>query len=66
MPIFEYRCKQCGHRTAFLEKVNARQPHACEKCESKETEKVFSTFSAKPGRASSAASTCPTGTCPLA
>ena len=63
MPIFEFRCKQCGHVTAFLEKAHARRLHACEECGSKDTKKVFSTFAAKSGRASSAS--CPTGTCPL-
>jgi putative FmdB family regulatory protein len=63
MPIFEYQCGKCGHVTAFLEKADAHHPHACEKCGSKETEKVFSTFAAKSGKASSAS--CPTGTCPL-
>jgi len=63
MPIFEYRCRECGHITAFLEKADGRHPHACEDCGSKDTEKVFSTFAAKSGGASS--SSCPTGTCPL-
>ena len=63
MPIFEYRCKQCEYVTTFLEKVNAHAPHTCEKCGSKDTKKVFSTFAAKSGKASSAS--CPTGTCPL-
>jgi len=63
MPIFEYRCSTCGHVTAFLEKAGARHPHVCEKCGSKDTEKVFSTFAAKSGKGSSAS--CPTGTCPL-
>ena len=65
MPLYEYRCKQCGHVTAFLERSNARQAHACEKCGSKDTEKVFSTFAAKSGTSSSSRSSCPTGTCPL-
>jgi len=65
MPIFEYRCTKCGHVTSFLEKPNARPPHACEKCGWKETEKVFSTFAAKSGTSSSSSSSCPTGTCPL-
>jgi len=63
MPIFEYRCGKCGHVTAFLEKADVRQAHPCEKCGSKNTEKVFSTFAAKSGKASS--TSCPTGTCPL-
>ena len=64
MPIFEYRCMKCGHVTAFLENPKARQRHKCEKCDSEDTEKVFSTFVAKSGTSSSGSS-CPTGTCPL-
>ena len=65
MPIFEYQCKKCGHVTSFLEKPDSRQSHPCEQCESKDTEKVFSTFAAKSGGSSSSSSSCPTGTCPL-
>lgn len=64
MPIFEYQCSKCGHVTSFLEKAtDGRIPHTCEKCGSNETEKIFSTFAARSGKASS--SSCPTGTCPL-
>ena len=63
MPIFEYRCKQCAHVTAFLEKADVRHAHPCEKCGSKNTDKAFSTFAAKSGKASS--TSCPTGTCPF-
>ena len=63
MPIFEYQCKKCGHVTEFLEQAGSRKAHACEKCGSGKTEKVFSTFAAKSG--SSGGSSCPTGTCPL-
>jgi len=65
MPIFEYQCKKCSHLTSFLEKVGSRKAHACEKCGSKDTEKVFSIFAAKSGGPSSDSSSCPTGTCPL-
>ena len=60
MPVFEYRCKKCGHVSSFLEKSGSKKTHACEKCSSKDTEKIFSTFAAKSG-----SSSCPTGTCPL-
>ncbi len=63
MPIFEYRCQNCGHVTSFLEKAVAKFPHACEKCGSTETAKVFSTFAPQSGKTGS--SSCPTGTCPL-
>ncbi len=65
MPIFEYQCKKCGHVTEFLEQAGSRKAHACEKCGSAKTEKVFSTFAAKSGGLSSSSSSCPTGTCPL-
>jgi len=65
VPIFEYRCAKCGHVTAFLEKVNARQRHACEKCGSRDTKKILSTFAAKSGTSQSSSASCPTGTCPL-
>ena len=47
MPIFEYRCSECGHVTEFLEKAGAAGSHPCEQCGSRKTEKVFSTFSAQ-------------------
>jgi putative FmdB family regulatory protein len=65
MPLFEYRCMKCGHVSAFLERPNARQSHKCDKCGSKHTEKIFSTFAAKSKEASSSRLSCPTGTCPL-
>jgi len=65
MPLFEYRCKKCGHVTSFLEKSDGKGPHACEKCGCKDTEKVFSTFAARSGNSSSSSPACPTGTCPL-
>ena len=65
MPIFEYRCKGCSHVTAFLEKASSRRAHPCEKCGSKRTEKVLSTFAAQSGTRASGGSSCPTGTCSL-
>ncbi len=65
MPIFEYRCTECGHISSFLQKSADRKEHECQKCGSKDTVKVFSTFSAKSGGAPSGDSSCPTGTCPL-
>lgn len=65
MPIFEYRCNKCEHVTSFLEKAGSRKAHTCEKCRSKDTEKMFSTFAAKAGGSSASSSSCPTGTCSL-
>lgn len=66
MPIFEYRCRKCGHVTSFLEKAGAKKDHACEECGSKATEKMLSTFAVKMGGSSSTGGgSCPTGTCGL-
>jgi len=66
MPLFEYRCKQCGHVTTFLEKAGTKGRHVCEQCGSRETEKVLSSFSVgSDGGGSSGSSACPTGTCPF-
>lgn len=66
MPIFEYECKKCGHVTASLEKAGSKKCPPCEKCGSKATTKIFSTFAVEVGTSSSSgSSSCPTGTCPL-
>jgi len=77
MPIFEYRCSQCGH---FFERITAKSDGCvhCERCGSKRCEKQFSTFSARvearhpvpcsSGRCAGApvASECAGGGCPCA
>ena len=32
MPIYAYRCEQCGHRLELLQKVGAAPPAACPAC----------------------------------
>ena len=32
MPIFEYKCSKCGHKSEFLEKSSSKNKHVCEKC----------------------------------
>lgn len=66
MPIFEYKCKKCGHTTEILEKSDRSGSHTCEQCGSKALQRLFSSFSA--GRSESGTNrggSCPTGTCPL-
>jgi len=71
MPIFEYKCRHCGHVTSFLEKAGTKGSHKCEQCGSSETDKVLSVFAARAGATSASdsrcanADTCPSGTCPL-
>jgi len=63
MPMFEYKCNKCGHKTEFLEKSSGKSKHVCEKCGSSDMQKLFSGFSL--GQSSQGNSSCPTGTCPL-
>jgi putative FmdB family regulatory protein len=62
MPIFEYKCNKCGHKTEFLEKSSGKNKHICEKCGSSDMQKLLSSFSV--GQSSQGSDSCPTGTCP--
>ncbi|MDI6873816.1 FmdB family zinc ribbon protein [Candidatus Solincola sp.] len=45
MPIFEYRCEECGHRfDAFFRRAEEadKETPACGKCGSKKVRKLFS------------------------
>ncbi len=46
MPIFEYKCSQCGFVNEALVKSASAKPPACPKCGEKKVEKQFSTFAA--------------------
>jgi len=62
MPIYQYKCKRCGQKTEFLEKISSKNNHVCEKCGSSDMQKLFSGFSV--GQSSHGGDSCPTGTCP--
>jgi putative FmdB family regulatory protein len=67
MPIFEYKCADCGKVSEFLEKADTKADHSCPACGGKKLTKQFSTFSAvvKQPSAESKCHTCPSGkTCP--
>jgi putative FmdB family regulatory protein len=43
MPIYEYKCKDCGKVTEFLVGIGKEQPEIkCNFCKSKRLEKIFS------------------------
>ncbi len=65
MPIFEYKCSQCGRINEFLESHGSKDAHVCAYCGSKNMEKQFSTFSPriKEG-ASKKCHGCSDGACP--
>lgn len=60
MPIYEYRCKQCGHCFEILVS-SSRAAASCPQCGSRKTERLISTFAAH-GAASP--SPCDSGACP--
>ncbi len=69
MPIYEFRCLNCGHifELLKLKKETEKVKMKCPKCSSKEVERVLSTINI--GRSSSGKKTkqmiksCSSGTC---
>ena len=53
MPIFEYRCNDCGEEFDELESIaNRDKPHKCPSCGSMKSERRISTFCAGSGEGS--------------
>jgi len=68
VPIYTYICKGCGEKFDLLVGMTSEKTKLkCEKCGSKNIEKVFGSFSVRgsKGKASSSGGICPTGTCNL-
>jgi len=68
MPVYSYICKKCGEKFDLLigmtsEKIELK----CKKCNSKNIEKTFGSFSVggSSQKFGSSDSSCPTGTCNL-
>lgn len=58
MPIYEYRCPECGAVFARLRSVSkAGEIVPCPECDNRKTERLLSTFAS--GSSSSSASACP-------
>ena len=64
MPIFEYRCKKCGHQFDALVR-HSDEKVSCKFCDSKDLERLFSAFAVQVSGGNGGVSSCPTGTCPL-
>lgn len=64
MPIFEYKCSDCGSQYDVLHK-GAENPDIvqCPSCESRSYVKKFSTFAAATGGSVSSAPSCEGGSC---
>jgi putative FmdB family regulatory protein len=44
MPIFEYKCSECGGISEFLEPHDSKKPKVCPHCGSRELVRQISTF----------------------
>ncbi|MSO45701.1 MAG: zinc ribbon domain-containing protein [Acidobacteria bacterium] len=51
MPLFEYRCRGCGHGFEYL--TRAGDAPACPSCASADLQKQFSSFAVSAGKPSS-------------
>jgi putative FmdB family regulatory protein len=68
MPIFDYRCKDCGEEFDLLIGKNASEEEKkCTKCGSKKIERKYSSFGVNMNNKPDIPScpTCSTGTCNL-
>jgi putative FmdB family regulatory protein len=62
MPVFEYKCNNCGHTMEFLEKTGASNKHTYEQCQSSDMKKLFSGFAVGQSKSQTCES-CPGGPC---
>ncbi len=46
MPIYEYKCPECGHRFDLLQPMDAEKKADCEKC-GREAKRIFSRVAVK-------------------
>ncbi|MEW6411221.1 MAG: zinc ribbon domain-containing protein [Candidatus Zixiibacteriota bacterium] len=61
MPLFEYKCSDCGSK--FEELVSSDTKVECPKCGSENVTKLLSTFSASGGSSSSSSLPCGQKSC---
>ena len=65
MPLYEYKCKKCGHVFEVFQSMNADgKDLACPHCQAENPEKIFSVFASSgntPNYGSSSGSGCGSG-----
>ncbi len=62
MPLYEYQCRDCGHRFEVLQRMGAgAEGLDCPSCGDERLEKLLSTFSAASSGGAAAAATAATG-----
>jgi putative FmdB family regulatory protein len=77
MPMFEYKCRQCGHVMEVLQKSRKATRQTCDQCGATDMKKLLSGFAVGQGKADSPAcdscaaapacggGMCPGGACPM-
>lgn len=66
MPLFEYKCSSCNTKYEVLHKSSVNQEEVtCPRCSSKESKKLFSTFSASVESSGSYSGGCDSGNCEI-
>lgn len=66
MPVFEYLCNECRTRYDVYHKSTSKPEEVkCPKCESKDSKKLLSSFSASVSSDSSTFDSCADGSCGL-
>ncbi|MEZ5357324.1 MAG: zinc ribbon domain-containing protein [Candidatus Zixiibacteriota bacterium] len=63
MPLYEYSCKECGHRFEELVSSMSAENPPCPSCGNKQTDKLLSTFAASTGATSTTPSCGMKGGC---
>lgn len=62
MPIYEFKCNECGNKFEMLRSVgDHRKDLQCPKCESKKVQKIFSVVSSIVTQARASCKTSTTG-----
>jgi putative FmdB family regulatory protein len=62
MPIFEYRCRNCGNIFESIE-FSSSTPSVCKKCESSDVERLLSVFAVAGGPDKAETESGPCGAC---
>lgn len=64
MPLYEYRCRNCGHRFEILQRLGqGADGLVCPACEEPELDKLYSTFAAASSGGDAAAAGCGAAEC---
>lgn len=66
MPVYSYKCKDCGEEFDLLVGVGqGSEELKCRKCGSKNLDRMLTSFGVGAESSSIGSSSCPTGTCSL-